>query len=154
MEKTIEEKLLEFRRKENINMEEMYLFFSQNYKFFSPYETYFYLRYNEFKLVSSLFPNIFDGKDILEIGCGFGFNSFMLSYKAKGVLGIDIPEKYSSLVVGEEATSVQVANELNNVLRMGNVRFEESWPTDIKCCEKESYDMVFSEYVFEHIPET
>ena len=138
----------------NVSSEkDIYEFFSDNYIFFSPYERYFYLRYNEYLLVKSLFPHIFDNKSILEIGCGFGFNCFLLSSNAKHVLGMDIPEKYPSLVVGDDATSVDIAKEINNTMMISNVSFTHSWPTDIKACEDDSLDLVFSEYVLEHIPD-
>lgn len=71
----------------------------------------------------------------------------------RDTLGIDIPEKYPSLVVGNEATSVKVANEINNIIQFSNVNFRECWPTNMECNNSDSIDQVFSEYVFEHIPD-
>lgn len=134
--------------------EDLYKLFNENYIFFTPYKNYFWLRYNEFKLLMSLFPNAIDkSMDVLEIGCGFGFNSLLMATRAKSVLGVDIPEKYPSLVMGNEQTSVDVARAVNNELKIKNVRFEHSWPTKIECCEDNAVNLIFSEYVFEHIPD-
>lgn len=145
-----------YEKLENLTVEDatdIYQFFRDNYQYFSPYEDYFYLRFNEYKLIKSLFKNPFSGNKVLEIGCGFGFNSLLLSFDADQVVGIDIPEKYPSLVVGDNATSVEIAKEINSVLQIRNIDFKECWPTDITVCEDESVDMVFSEYVLEHIPD-
>jgi len=134
------------------NEKDLYCFFNDNSHFFSPYNGYFYLRYNEYKLLTSLFPNVFLDKKVLEIGAGFGFNAFLISLTATEILGIDIPVKYPSLVVGNETTSIEIANKINSILNFKNVRFQECWPVDITCCETGSMDLIFSEYVLEHIP--
>lgn len=39
-----------------------------------------------------LFSGLVQGKEVLELGCGYGYNAFLLSKRAKFVLGVDIDE--------------------------------------------------------------
>lgn len=39
------------------------------------------------------FLNYVEGKNVLDVGCGYGYGSYLISWKAKRVIGIDIQKK-------------------------------------------------------------
>ena len=121
----------------------------------TPYPDYFMLRGNEFRVLRGLLKDLFvlDRPHglLLEIGCGFGYKSTLLAPFARQVVGVDIPEPYSSHTVGRYPNSVAVARALvNGVLGREEIRFETAWPHELPL-EDESVDLIYSEYVLEHV---
>lgn len=135
---------------------ELLSFFSTNYGLFTPYPDYFKMRCYEFRILRQLLPSYFDLNDkydvILEIGCGFGFKSLLLSPFCDKLIGVDIPEKHKGYVKGDFKSSIDVAKVLvNETLGLRGVEFNHMWPDNLKV-ESDSVSLIFSEYVLEHIP--
>ncbi len=124
---------------------------------FTPYPEYFRLRGLEFRLLRQLLPEYLSiskqYSSALEIGCGYGFNTLLLAPNCQKLLGIDIPEAYEGYVPQAHASSVEMAKILvNDKFLIPEIEFRTMWPTDLKL-ESESISLIFSEYVFEHIPQ-
>jgi SAM-dependent methyltransferase len=130
--------------------------FSSHYELFTPFPKYFRVRGYEHRLLRQLAPEYFGpgchyGAG-LEIGCGYGFKSIILSRMVDSLVGIDIPVKYKGYVRGKFETSVDVARLMGEKFGIGNVRFAAMWPTALEL-EDASVSFIYSEYVLEHIPE-
>ncbi|VAW48331.1 hypothetical protein MNBD_GAMMA03-2078 [hydrothermal vent metagenome] len=136
---------------------ELLKFFSEQYAIFTQYPNYFKLRTYEFRILKQLLPEYFNinkkYETFLEIGCNFGYKSILLSPYAKLLKAIDIPQEYQGCILGNFKRTTDIAKILvNEKFKINNVVFDNVWPDDLKL-EDESVDMIFSEYVLEHIPE-
>ncbi len=80
--------------------------------------------------------NLIEGKSVLDTGCGLGWGSYILSLKAKEVLGVD---------VNENSISYAISNWKSENLNFGiyNVLDLDSFPDDI-------IDVVTSMELIEH----
>ncbi len=56
----------------------------------NPFELPIDIRKGVYELRDSMFLASVEGKEILELGCGYGYNAFFFSTKAKAVTGVDI----------------------------------------------------------------
>lgn len=136
---------------------ELIAFFSSQYELFTPYPEYFRLRCYEFRILRQLLPELSGFNHIfergLEIGCGYGFKTLLLSRMCKSFLGIDIPEKYKGYVRGDYSSSVEIAKIIvNDKFQINNVTFECAWPDNMLNVDSDSISFLFSEYCLEHIP--
>lgn len=123
---------------------------------FTAYPEYFRLRCNELRVVRGLLPHLFrrdQHENALEIGCGFGFQSALLSPYCRRLTGIDIPVEYDGYVPPGQGTSVELARKLvNEELGLRHVSFAHAWPQDIDASD-DAFDFVYSAYVLEHVPD-
>lgn len=136
---------------------ELISFFSSHYELFTPYREYFRLRCYEFRILRQLLPELLGFKSRfergLEIGCGYGFKSLLLSHMCETLLAIDIPIKYEGFVRGNYGSSVEIARIIvTDKFQIKNVAFESAWPDNLLNVNSNSISFVFSEYVLEHIP--
>lgn len=82
-----------------------------------------------------MLPDI-KGKDILDIGCGFGANCLEFSALAHSVTGIDI-----SIRMLETARKINCA---------GNIKYMNLSMEDMDCLPSMSYDLVYSSLAFHY----
>ena len=88
---------------------------------------YFRVRRMEFELQRSLAPDVFAApfSRALDIGCGVGFKSVLLAGQAARVRGIDVAVPYHGFAGGRPSAGL--------------------------AAEPESYDLIVSDYLFEHV---
>jgi SAM-dependent methyltransferase len=132
-------------------------FFSSHWQSFTPFVDYFRVRGLEFRALRQLLAPLFGlqnrYKRGLELGCGYGFVSAILSPFVNDLLGTDIPEKYAGYVRGDFANSTEVSRQVVcDCLKVRNARFEAAWPHTLPCEDRE-IDFALSMYVLEHIPD-
>lgn len=87
--------------------------------------------------VVSQFIDQFKHKKIVEIGCGTGKNTILLSEVAKSVLAIDFSEGMLKIAKNK------LKNKENITFQLADIT--EKWP-----CEEHSYDLVMCNLVMEH----
>lgn len=109
--------------------------------------SYFDRRYFEFLSYLSLFPpKKYDR--VLELGCGIGYQSAFLAQLAGEVVATDLPDED----VTAHAPGMLQAKLLHDQLNIHNVKLiacsAEALPF-----EDDSFDMVYSSHVLEHIPD-
>lgn len=109
---------------------------------------YFRLRAQEFARLIKAEP--FAGKGlqvILEIGCGSGFISALLSRYSNKVIAIDLPFKDSL----SHSQGLDQAQRLIGTLNLQDkVEIKDGRAEDIPCTDN-SIDLVYSHFVFDHI---
>ncbi len=137
--------------------EELISFFTGHYRLFTPYEIYFKLRAYEFRIFRQLMPGYFDParlhETILEIGCGFGYGALLLLPYCRNYLGLDIPGKWVGFVVGNFATSLDIAEFLiRRKMGIERAAFRKAWAVDTGL-PAASVPLIFSEYTFNYIPQ-
>jgi len=136
---------------------ELLLFFNSNYRFFTQYADYFRLRTYEFRILRQLMPVYFDltrpYESMLEIGCNFGYKSILLSRFTQKLFAVDIPQAYEGCDLGDFQKTIDIARMMvNEKMAMPNVEFKSCWPHELPI-DAQSINLIFSEYVLEHIPE-
>lgn len=89
-----------------------------------------------------LFPHDLDNKIVLEIGCGLGFHTELLSYKCKKVISIDLSEY-----------AIETTKKRLQIKGIKNVDLYLRSATSIPL-ENESVDYVWSWGVIHHIPDS
>ena len=86
------------------------------------------------------FSNYVEGKNVLDVGCGYGYGSYLMSWKAKRVIGIDIKRKQI-----ETAQNLYQKNNLEfSSMNVFNLKQEFSG---------NSFDVVIAREFIEHIKE-
>ena len=91
---------------------------------------------------NELFPNDLENKIVLEIGCGLGFHTELLSYRCKKVISIDLSEY-----------AIEVTKKRLQIKGIKNVDLYLGSATSIPL-ENESVDYVWSWGVIHHIPDS
>lgn len=121
-----------------------------------PYPTpeYCKLRRGEFLLQRMLLPEIFMQRfsSALEIGCGIGYKSLLLSEIAAHVDGIDMSEPYHGFP-GELPAAVYGQQILDKI---GANRVRLAVAEDFTAhlgAHRNAYDLIVTDYVLEHVPE-
>ncbi len=109
--------------------------------------SYYHRRYLEFLSYLEIFPNK-HYKDVLELGCGIGYQSAFLSKIANRVVATDLDEED----IVSHAPGMQKAIELLNRLEIKNVDLISCSAENLPF-EDNSFDMVYSSHVLEHIPD-
>jgi ubiquinone/menaquinone biosynthesis C-methylase UbiE len=108
---------------------------------------------NQFRLRSCELRTFFDNyrldgpRSILEIGCGNGFSSALLSHIAQRVVATDLP--YNSRL--SHSFGIENASYLLKRLKVNNCHLIACDGQALPFIDK-IFDIVFSEYVLEHIP--
>jgi len=119
----------------------------ENFSHLERWPTYFDRRFFEFLSYSELFP-VSNLGNVLELGCGIGFQSALLSTMSESVVATDLPDENMST---HSPGKIRLQSLLTG-LGIENVSHEfcsaESLPF-----EDNSFDMVFSSHVLEHIPD-
>ncbi|MBP6412631.1 MAG: class I SAM-dependent methyltransferase [Bacteroidia bacterium] len=135
-------------------MEKIYLEFEAIRKFCvtncSAYErwpSYYKRRYLEFLSYYALFPKK-HWDAVLELGCGIGYQSAFLSKVATHVIATDLDEED----IETHAPGMQKARDLLNHLDVKNVDLISCSAENLPF-EDNSFDMVYSSHVLEHIPD-
>jgi ubiquinone/menaquinone biosynthesis C-methylase UbiE len=108
--------------------------------------SYYKRRYLEFLSYLQFFPDNRYGR-ILELGCGVGYQSAFLSNFADEVVATDLPEEDIVTHTPGMLKAMELHRQLNihNVKLMGCSAESMPFPDD-------SFDMVYSSHVLEHIP--
>lgn len=131
----------------SVSLREIYLYCRDFCKDQERWPSYYLRRYLEFLSYYELFP-IPTPERVLELGCGNGYQSAFLSKIAKEVVATDLPHEDLST----HTPGMKVAIDLHKRLDISNVTLipcsAESLPF-----EDDSFDMVYSSHVLEHIPD-
>jgi ubiquinone/menaquinone biosynthesis C-methylase UbiE len=129
-------------------------FMQPHYQTFSPFPAYFRSRGLNFQLLRQLLPEYFNQRYpmILEVGCGTGFQSLLLSPHADRLLGIDIPGEYEGYVMPGFKCSTDMASFLvNKCFGVDWAEFKDAMPDQVPT-PNDSVDLVYSWTVLEHVP--
>jgi SAM-dependent methyltransferase len=123
---------------------------------FTPFPLYFQTQIFNFvvmrRLLREYFPFDRPHESVLEIGCGVGAHSLLLSRFATRLLGVDIPGEYAGYLPPNFKSSVEVSRALvNEMYGITNATFDDAFPNRLPC-EADSVDLIFSWTVLEHIP--
>lgn len=110
-----------------------------------PWPNYFRLRGKELEVLFSQY-NVEDAKRVLEIGCGNAFYSATFSSRSEEVVAADL----LNLDATTHSIGIENARKLLNSLGVKNCRLCVCSAEKIPF-KKESFDVVFSAYVLEHI---
>ena len=91
-------------------------FLTPHYRTCSNFPGYFAAQGLNFQMLRQLLPEYFADRYglILEVGCGTGFQSLLLSPHADTLVGIDIPGEYLGYVMPGFASSAEMATFLVN----------------------------------------
>ena len=107
---------------------------------------YFNRRHAEFLTYYELMPQKHWGK-VLEIGAGNGFNAAFLSKISDSVISTDLPDPDATT----HTPGLELARNTLKALDVHNVEVEAASANDLPY-EDNSFDMVFSSHVIEHVP--
>jgi ubiquinone/menaquinone biosynthesis C-methylase UbiE len=119
----------------------------ENFSHLERWPTYFDRRYLEFLSYSELFP-VSNLGNVLELGCGIGFQSALLSTMSESVVATDLPDENMSthtpgkIRLQSLLTGLGIENVSHQFCSAESLPFEDN-----------SFDMVFSSHVLEHIPD-
>ena len=108
---------------------------------------YYETRYLEFRSVHSHWPSAKVGK-LLEVGCGMGYVSAFLAQLAERVYATDIPEANP----GQHAIGISKADAFLAQLATANVATQAVNAEEMPF-EDDTFDVVFSMFVIQHIPD-
>ncbi|MFM7016853.1 MAG: class I SAM-dependent methyltransferase [Bacteroidota bacterium] len=108
--------------------------------------SYFHRRALEMQSYLELMPDT-SGMNVLELGCGIGYQSAMLGMVCNKVYATDLPNESTF----DHAPGMKVAIQLLDKLHVHNVEFVPCSAENLPF-EDSSMDMVFSSHVLEHIP--
>lgn len=114
---------------------------------------YFRIRRLEFELQRMLMPNLFRNKydRALDLGCGIGFKALLMSHFAARTDGVDVSEPYHGF-----ETDLPAAERGRQLLRMigcESVFLEVGDYLSILAGRPNSYDLIYSDYLLEHVPD-
>lgn len=118
----------------------------KNLESYQPWENYYRLRRKELQMVLHFFdiPKV---RVMLELGCGIAFTSSLLSPYADTIIAADLPEPD----IVTNARGMNEAIRLTNALKVKNIRLLSSSADNIPVKSGKA-DLVFSQYMLEHIP--
>ena len=111
-----------------------------------PWEGYFSLRKKEFEILSHFF-NIPKVSLALDIGCGCGLTSLILASFADRVIASDLfkPD------LTTDTKGIKKAAQLINNLKIKNIHLVSSFANKLPF-KSGKIDLIFSQYVLEHVP--
>lgn len=151
---------INFFENHNSYENELMNLFTEHYDFFITDKLYFKVRTYEFKMLRTIKKEFFKTglfSNALEIGCGFGYNSFLLSPFCKNLTSLDIPDEYAVFKNQKFnnldcKNSISVAKYISKYIDNCNINFDTSYFKKIKLPDN-SVDFIYSGYVLEHIPD-
>lgn len=126
---------------------QIYEFASAKRKSIERWPSYYHRRYLEFLSYFELMPNKSIGK-VLELGCGVGYQSAFLAQISDEVIATDLPDED----LGSHSPGMLQAKNFHDNLNITNVRLMGCSAENLPF-ESNSFDMVYSSHVFEHIPD-
>lgn len=115
-------------------------------KAYERWPSYYERRYLEFLSYYSLFPS-HRLDTVLELGCGIGYQSAFLSKVANKVVATDLEDES----IASHAPGMLRAMKLHQNLKVSNVILKACSAENLPF-EDNSFDMVYSSHVLEHIP--
>lgn len=116
-------------------------------KKFQNWPGYFHLRYLEFLSVYESLPRKkFDR--VLELGSGIGYHSAFLSKISKEVIATDLASERGH----SHTPGLDLTKEFLKELKIDNVTLKDADAEDLPFADN-SFDLVFSTYVFQYIPD-
>lgn len=128
-------------------LEKIYFYCKENCKEIERWPSYYQRRYLEYLSYMELFPK--DNFDqVLELGCGIGYQSAFLSKQAVKVIATDLADES----LEAHAPGMKSAEKLLKLLNINNVEFVACSAEQLPF-EDASFDMVYSSHVLEHIPD-
>lgn len=110
-----------------------------------PWPHYFESKAREFTLISDFCGICMDG-DILEIGCGNGFTSALLSERARHVTAFDLPSKDAST----HSIGIKAGGELIDRMALRNVSAVAGSSESLPFPDN-SFDLIFSAYMLQYV---
>lgn len=124
---------------------------------FTPFPHYFEIQCFNFATMRRLLPDLFPLHRrydlILEIGCGVGMHSLLLSRFANRLVGVDIPGFYAGYTPEGFKSSADVARAVvNDTFGVKHAEFADAFPDKLPLPDA-STDLIFSWTVLEHIPD-
>lgn len=134
---------------------ELVRYMQPRYATFSHFPGYFRAQGLNFQMLRQLMPEYFSKRygAILEVGCGTGFQSLLLSPHADRLVGIDIPGEYLGYVMPGFSSSAEMASFLvNRCFGVDWASFHDAFPSEVPL-DADSVDLAFSWTVVEHVPE-
>ncbi|MBU0605785.1 MAG: class I SAM-dependent methyltransferase [Candidatus Omnitrophica bacterium] len=110
-----------------------------------PWPDYFKFKAEELRTILN-FCEFSDAGSILEVGCGNGFTSYLLSKKAGRVEAFDLPRQDSA----SHSVGIRMAGRLAVRMRAGNMNVTGGSVTDMPYRDG-SFDVVFSQYMLHYV---
>lgn len=115
---------------------------------------YFRIRRLEFELQRQLEKDFFAAApfgSVLELGCGLGFKSLLWREFAHEVQGIDMAQPYHGFQTAEP--SALVGQRIFDSIGAQGVSLSVADQHEFLQAHPEGYDLIFSDYLFEHVPD-
>lgn len=115
---------------------------------------YFRIRRLEFELQRQLGADFFAAApfgSVLELGCGLGFKSLLWREIANEVHGIDMAQPYHGFQTAEP--SALAGQRILDSVGIQGVCLSVADQHEYLRAHPESYDTIFSDYLFEHVPD-
>ncbi len=125
----------------------IYSYCKENCKAYERWPSYYKRRYYEFLSYLEVMPDQ-RFNSVLELGCGIGYQSAFLSKIADRVVATDLPEPD----VQAHAPGMKLAGLLHERLAIANVELIACSAEELPF-EDNSFDLVYSSHVLEHIPD-
>ncbi len=105
---------------------------------FTPFPLYFQTQIFNFVVMRRLLRDYFPFDKpydlTLEIGCGVGAHSLLLSRFSKQLIGVDIPGEYAGYTPPGFTSSAHISRTLvNEHFAIKNARFEDALPDKLPC---------------------
>ncbi len=110
-----------------------------------PWPDYFKFKAEELKTILN-FCEFSDAGSIVDIGCGNGFTSYLLSIKAGRVEAFDLPAKDPA----SHSVGINMAGKLAARMGAGNVSITGGSVTDMPYKDG-SFEVVFSQYMLQYV---
>ena len=116
-------------------------------------ESYFETRVLEYKIIDSLFGEIFSqgGKAALDLGCGLGLACVHMSETFSQVDGTDID--LAGAAFNSTLAPPKIGSEIVQRLKLPRISIHCGDSIDFLKQRAKTYDLIFSHFVLEHVPE-
>ena len=114
--------------------------------------SYFRVRKLEFELLRMLEPGYFSHvyERALELGCGIGFKALLTGKFARHIDAVDLDVPYHGFQSDQRA--VDIGRKAMERIGVENIDFFAADYVEFMTKNVESYDLVYSDYLLEHVP--